>query len=346
MTVMYGADADELDRLAVEFIRAADELDGESVALSGILNRVSWLGDIATRYLDNWTGIQIPKINLSTQFLRDAASQLQAEARDQRSTSGGTVSSAGRGWVPPGFGFRSGWIQDGGQFIQVSEKVRQFLSDLDDGKSAALLLASLGGFGKMMPSWLVGKSDWTAVRMLGTKFQSVLHLGKNAQINGRLGGLTNALRNGHNVTALTLPAKEALSGAGLSALFGGFNVFMNQREHGWSDARTITAEVDGALGTAFSFVPGGSMVYGGTRFAGDFVMGKIDDRFDIHGQAVDNYAERTWGVTSDDLTSAQAEKLNERYSGWSGLVNSNYDAGREALGDIGKAASFVGGIFR
>jgi hypothetical protein len=121
---------------------------------------------------------------------------------------------------------------------------------------------------------------------------------------------------------------------------------MNQREHGWSDARTITAEIDGAIGTAASFVPGGSLVYGGTRFAGDFVMDKIDDTFDIYGQAVDNYAERTWGVTSDNLTSNQAEQLNERYSGWSGLVNSNYDAGREALGDVGKAVSFVGGIFR
>lgn len=96
MTVMYGADAEELERIATQFRRTADELDGEGSALTGILNRVAWLGDLATRYLDNWTGVQIPKIGLSTQFLREAADQMDANAREQRATS-----SAGTGALGP-----------------------------------------------------------------------------------------------------------------------------------------------------------------------------------------------------------------------------------------------------
>ena len=60
-STMYGADADELDRLAAEFNRAADELDRQGGALTGILNNVSWLGDTATRFLSDWTGIQLPR---------------------------------------------------------------------------------------------------------------------------------------------------------------------------------------------------------------------------------------------------------------------------------------------
>jgi hypothetical protein len=93
---MYGADAEELERIATQFRRTADELDGEGSALTGILNRVAWLGDLATRYLDNWTGVQIPKIGLSTQFLREAADQMDANAREQRATS-----SAGTGALGP-----------------------------------------------------------------------------------------------------------------------------------------------------------------------------------------------------------------------------------------------------
>jgi len=91
---MYGADADELDRLAAEFDRAADQLDRDSGALSGILNNVSWLGDTAGRFLSEWTGFQLPKIGLSTTFLRDQARELRRQAADQRRTSSADTGSA------------------------------------------------------------------------------------------------------------------------------------------------------------------------------------------------------------------------------------------------------------
>src|SRR6056297_3343453 len=87
MSVMYGADADELDRLAAEFHRAADELDREGGLMTQLLNNVSWLGDVASRFAGGWTGIQLPKIGLSTRFLREAADDLARNAAEQRSGS-------------------------------------------------------------------------------------------------------------------------------------------------------------------------------------------------------------------------------------------------------------------
>src|SRR6056297_136318 len=84
MSVMYGADADELDRLAAEFHRAADELDREGGLMTQLLNNVSWLGDVASRFVGGWTGVQLPKIGLSTRFLREAADDLARNAAEQR----------------------------------------------------------------------------------------------------------------------------------------------------------------------------------------------------------------------------------------------------------------------
>lgn len=86
---MYGADTDELERLSAEFARVAEEIDGEANAMTGVLNRVSWIGDIATDYLGDWTGISLPKIGLSTQFLRDASENLRLQAQEQRDASTG-----------------------------------------------------------------------------------------------------------------------------------------------------------------------------------------------------------------------------------------------------------------
>lgn len=85
--VMYGADADELDRLAAEFRATADEIDGQVGGLSRFLNGISWLGDIAIGFTNNWIGTSIPQIGLSTNFLREAADTLSRNAADQRRAS-------------------------------------------------------------------------------------------------------------------------------------------------------------------------------------------------------------------------------------------------------------------
>lgn len=89
MAAMYGADADELDRLASQFDLAAEQLDCESRAMSGLLNNISWLGDNAGRFVGDWTGVQLPKIGLSTRFLRENAHRLRVQAAQQRNTSAG-----------------------------------------------------------------------------------------------------------------------------------------------------------------------------------------------------------------------------------------------------------------
>jgi hypothetical protein len=91
----YGADADELDRLAAAFRLAADELDADGGQLTRLLNNVTWMGDVATRFVGDWTGVRIPQIGLSTRFLREAADVLAANAADQRHVSGAGTGSIG-----------------------------------------------------------------------------------------------------------------------------------------------------------------------------------------------------------------------------------------------------------
>jgi hypothetical protein len=88
---MHGADVQELRRLSAELTTAADELDNEGQLMTRMLNNVSWLGDVATRFLGNWTDQQLPRIGLSTRFLREAAEQLTRHADEQeRASSAGT----------------------------------------------------------------------------------------------------------------------------------------------------------------------------------------------------------------------------------------------------------------
>jgi hypothetical protein len=84
---MHGADVQELRRLSSAFIAAADEIDNEGQMMTRVLNNVSWLGDVATRFAGHWTGQQLPRIGLSTNFLREAAEQLARNADEQEQTS-------------------------------------------------------------------------------------------------------------------------------------------------------------------------------------------------------------------------------------------------------------------
>ncbi len=84
---MYGANSDELERIAAEFRRTAENLDSEADILTRVLGGLSWIGDFASRYFERWTGVHIPRIRLSTQFLYDAAQRLDENAKEQRTTS-------------------------------------------------------------------------------------------------------------------------------------------------------------------------------------------------------------------------------------------------------------------
>lgn len=146
---MYGADAAELDRLAAEFRRTADELDGEGGALTGILRRVSWLGDVATHYMGEWTGVQIPRIGLSTEFLRGAADNLHRQAEEQRQASGGSrgghSGSVRRSGGGGGGGGGGGWGTAADLDIDLAIDL---LQDLLDVRSLGSII---NGLGKLTP---------------------------------------------------------------------------------------------------------------------------------------------------------------------------------------------------
>jgi pimeloyl-ACP methyl ester carboxylesterase len=140
MNIMYGADADELERLAADFRRAADDLDGDGGALTGLLNNISWLGDTAGRFLDNWTGVQLPRIGLSTQFLRDTAALLQHQAAHQRAASDATGASQGGHFSGRSTGradvIEAFWATGDGQRAAFDEiEIRQ----LDNGRYVVVL---------------------------------------------------------------------------------------------------------------------------------------------------------------------------------------------------------------
>ena len=105
-TTMLGADADELERIANTLRAAADELDGHAGSVTATLRSVAWVGGVATRFGSNWHGGHRPRIASTAQYVRDAATQLDRNAAEQRRASqaaggtggtGGPVGSGGAG---------------------------------------------------------------------------------------------------------------------------------------------------------------------------------------------------------------------------------------------------------
>lgn len=83
MADMIGADPNELRNLAAQMRGAADELDGHSSALTSLLGSVDWVGDFASRFLSSWSGGHRVRLQSTSQFIRDAASELERNADEQ-----------------------------------------------------------------------------------------------------------------------------------------------------------------------------------------------------------------------------------------------------------------------
>lgn len=109
MANMYGADADELDRLSNQFNATAEELVSEAKQMTSTLNNISWIGDIATAVLDRWNSVNVAHMESATEFLRDAATDLARQAAEQRVASGeGGGGICGVPGLPGGGGFPGG----------------------------------------------------------------------------------------------------------------------------------------------------------------------------------------------------------------------------------------------
>lgn len=87
MPVMYGAESDELDRLARVMDSEADELDQQSRLLTSNLRSIMWIGEIVDRFMAHWNGRLLPRLGVSAAFLREAAVELRHHADEQRTTS-------------------------------------------------------------------------------------------------------------------------------------------------------------------------------------------------------------------------------------------------------------------
>lgn len=97
-TTMYGADADELERIAGTLRSAADELDGHAGSVTTTLRSVAWVGGVATRFGANWIGGHRPRIVSTAEYVRVAAARLDRNAAEQRRAGravGGTGDAAG-----------------------------------------------------------------------------------------------------------------------------------------------------------------------------------------------------------------------------------------------------------
>lgn len=94
---IQGADADQLDRLAVMFQEKAQQLDNLGNQVRRAVNQVRWEGGGWGRFRSEWDQQHHKRLRVASQGLRHASDQLRAQAQDQRRVSGGGASTQGRG---------------------------------------------------------------------------------------------------------------------------------------------------------------------------------------------------------------------------------------------------------
>lgn len=121
MPDMIGADPSELRNLAAQMRGAADELDGHSSALTSLLGSVDWVGDFASRFLSSWSGGHRVRLQSTSQFIRDAASELERNADEQVNASSSAATSGRDGTS------RAGGEDDEGE---LSQELLDLLEDL------------------------------------------------------------------------------------------------------------------------------------------------------------------------------------------------------------------------
>lgn len=96
---MYGANADSLEHAGVELNAAADELDSSAKQLASTLGSLSWLGQVAVRFMDMWNTRHAAEMQLTSSFLRENAQKLYDQAKQQREASNSMgAGGSGGGW--------------------------------------------------------------------------------------------------------------------------------------------------------------------------------------------------------------------------------------------------------
>src|SRR5438552_12760226 len=106
---MYGADADELDRLGRHMQAAADRLDAIRGEVSAAFNRIHWEGGDADYFRGQWHYRLSGLLHATVSATREASAALARNAEQQRVASG-TDGGGSSGGFLPGLGA----VADGG----------------------------------------------------------------------------------------------------------------------------------------------------------------------------------------------------------------------------------------
>jgi hypothetical protein len=105
--VMTGADAEELDRLAVELRSLGGRLGRTRSSTGRALSSAPWHGRSADAFRQRWAGEYARSLQSAEQFLREAGDTLARNASEQRSASGARGSGVSGGGGGGSWGSRS-----------------------------------------------------------------------------------------------------------------------------------------------------------------------------------------------------------------------------------------------
>lgn len=141
--------------------------------------------------------------------------------------------------------------------------------------------------------------------------------------------IAKLLKNGGFVSEAKIPV--------LGILMSAADIGVNQHLHGWGDARTMSAQVDGGVGLLLTPIPGGGLAWSLGTAIGEQASGGIDWLVEAHtgdtpsGHIVNNQLNsRSPGGDFDALSPDEqariAHEVSERYEGWSGFRNFLWDA--------------------
>jgi pimeloyl-ACP methyl ester carboxylesterase len=101
---MVGADHERLLEAVGAMRRAADDLDSSQNLIQRVLSGVAWFGQLAANFVGVWDSSHRRNLMTTSQFIRDAANELERQAIQQREASSAASSGVGRpGHVPKPF---------------------------------------------------------------------------------------------------------------------------------------------------------------------------------------------------------------------------------------------------
>ena len=97
--VMYGAEPEELDRLAASMLQSAETFENLMVATNGALQATSWTGEDAELFRSDWHSTHTTSLITAISRLREASSLLKHEAEQQRIASAADLATGQSGKV-------------------------------------------------------------------------------------------------------------------------------------------------------------------------------------------------------------------------------------------------------